>query len=368
MQVSSHSVRGEDVTQPVVIDLPAPPRERGAAHGEQLRALIAEAFARWKESLAQLEGGDPDAWISDFLGGTDFVPAIENHTPSLLDEVRGLAAGAGVSFEDALAFQLVDEQWCWSTRRRAEHEHCSALGIVGPPVIVAQNMDLPEWWEGLQVVFRIPPWGDEPGAVLNSAAGFIVLNGMNDAGVAVAVNALPDVPSTPTGLPVAFVIRGALARRTAADAAAFTASVTHASGQNYTIGDATSIVGIEADAAGATTYDPSEGCLLHTNHAVERTSGASWKGVAGGALANSEARLEFLVSRRGSVRTVEDVVDVLSDETVPIRRVPTEQSPNSTVATTVYELPAGDPAAHIRGGTGETTFVRVRPLTVAETT
>ena len=84
--------------------------------------------------------------------------SIETQTPSLLDEVRGLADGAGLSFGDALAFQLVDEQWCWTTRRRAEHEHCSTLGVAmdGAPTLVAQNLDLPVWWEGLQTVLRYP--------------------------------------------------------------------------------------------------------------------------------------------------------------------------------------------------------------------
>jgi isopenicillin-N N-acyltransferase like protein len=355
------------VTQPVVIDLPAPPRERGEAHGEQLRAAIHDAVSRWKDSIGASEGVSPDAWVADFLAGTNFLPAIERHAPSLLEEVRGLAAGAELSIDDALAFQLVDEQWCWATRRGAEHEHCSTLGLAGPPAIVAQNLDLPEWWEGLQTVLRIPPWQQEPGVVIVTAAGFIVMNGMNDAGVAVGVNALPDVPSAVTGLPVAFVIRAALARRTAREAAAFIDSVAHASGQNYVVGDASGVIGVEADADGATSYDPSEGCVVHTNHAVERTSGASWAGVAGGALANSSARLDFLATRRGSLWTMSDAIDVLSDDTVPIRRVPSGVSRNSTFATCVFELGADGPVAHVRGGTGESTFVRVRPLAVAET-
>jgi isopenicillin-N N-acyltransferase-like protein len=353
---------GVKVTQPVVVDLPAPPRERGEAHGEQLRPAVRHAVTRWKDSLAATEGGDPDEWIASFLAGTNFVPAIEMHTPSLLDEVQGLADGAGISFEDAFAFQLVDEQWCWATRRRAEHEHCSTLGIAGPPVVIAQNLDLPVWWEGTQTVLRYPPFGDDPGAVLVTAAGFIVMNGMNAAGVAIGVNALPDVPSATEGLPVAFVIRQALSARTAREAVSFVRSVTHASGQNYVVGDADRVVGVEADADGTTAYDPSEGCVLHTNHAVERTSGASWKGVAGGALANSRARLEFLASRRDSVRNAADAIEVLNDETVPIRRVPTDVSPNSTFATSVYELGSGGPVAHVRGGTGELDFVTVSPM------
>jgi hypothetical protein len=170
-----------------------------------------------------------------------------------------------------------------------------------------------------------------------------------------------------SGLPVAFVIRRALASRSAVDAAAFIASVGHASGQNYIVGDRAGVVGVEADADGTTSYDPSEGCVLHTNHAIERTSGASWRGVAGGALANSQARLEFLASRRGSIGSVTDAIDVLSDDAVPIRRVPTDASPNSTFATCVFELADDGPVAHVRGGTGESSFVRIRPLAVAET-
>lgn len=347
------------MTQPVVVDLPATPRARGAAHGESLRALIGDAIARWKESLAALDGASPDDWIAAFLSATDFLPSIERHAPSLLDEVRGLAEGAGISFDDAFSFQLVDEQWCWTITRRAEHEHCSTLGKAG---LVAQNLDLPAWWEGLQAVLRIPPLEAEPGCVLVTAAGFIVMNGMNDTGVAIGVNALPDVPSAPHGLPVAFVIRRALAARSAVDAAAFIASVPHASGQNYIVGDAERVIGVEADADGTTSYDPSDGCLVHTNHAVERASGASSTGVAGGALANSQARLEFLAARRRSVRGVDDAIDVLSDDTVPIRRVPTAASPNSTFATCVFDVGADGPVAHVRGGTGEPDFVHVSPI------
>jgi isopenicillin-N N-acyltransferase like protein len=359
------------VTKPGVVDLPAPPRARGEAHGEALRPLIAEGVARWKDSLAAISGGDPDDWIRAFLSGTGFVPSIERHTPGLLEEVRGLAAGAGVDDDLMLAFQLVDEQWCWTTRalaaRRAEHEHCSTLGIVPDEgsVLVAQNLDLPLWWEGLQTVLRFPAHQDEPGSIVVTAAGFIVMNGMNDAGVGIGVNALPDVPSATTGLPVAFVIRGALARRTASAAAGFINDVSHASGQNYIVGDADGVTGIEADAEGTTAYDAAGGCALHTNHAVARSSLSDPVMVAGGALANSFARLEYLASRRGSIGNSTDVVEVLSDGSVPIRRVPTDASPSSTFATVVFELgPA--PVARVRGGLDETEFVTVEPLGVRQ--
>jgi hypothetical protein len=87
--------------------------------------------------------------------------------------------------------------------------------------------------------------------------------------------------------------------------------------------------------------------------------------VAGGALTNSRARLDFLSSRRGSVRSVADAIDVLSDNTVPIRRVPTDSSPSSSFATVVFEL-GTSPVAHVRGGMGESVFVAVAPAGVVQ--
>jgi hypothetical protein len=356
--------------QPVVVDLPAEPRARGEAHGEQLRELIAEGIVRWKDSLAAV--GDPQHWIDAFLSGSDHPTAIRAHAPSLLDEVDGIAAGAGVEPREMLAYQLVDEQWCFIAEQRraraADHEHCSTFGVRGGgdrPTIVAQNLDLPVWWEGLQTVLRIPAWRDQPAQVVVTGAGFIVMNGLNLAGVAIGVNALPDLPSARTGLPVAFVIREALTRTTARDAAASIASVTHASGQNYIVGDRDDLIGIEADAEGTSVYGVDDRCLLHTNHTVERTAHADPGAIAGGALANSCARLDFLSSQRDVIARgdVDAAVRVLSDDTVPIRRVPTDVSPSSSFATCVFEC--GDrPVAHLRGGMGETEFMSVEPLGV----
>ena len=94
----------------------------------------------------------------------------------------------------------------------------------------------------------------------------------------------------------------------------------------------------------------------HTNHTVERTAHADPGWIAGGALSNSCARLDFLRSKRDAIRNVDDVIAVLNDDTVPIRRVPTDASPNETFATVIFEL-GDEPRVRVRGGTGETDFV-----------
>jgi hypothetical protein len=81
---------------------------------------------------------------------------------------------------------------------------CDADGESTP---VAQNMDLPAWLDGLQVLFDVSPVGDGshvgPRALVPFHAGMIGLNALNEYGVGITVFQLP---VSANGLPVAFVI------------------------------------------------------------------------------------------------------------------------------------------------------------------
>jgi predicted choloylglycine hydrolase len=314
-----------------VVDLPAAGWEAGVAHGEELRDVIIEGVEGWKSSLAA-DGEHPERWIERFLASTDFRPAMARWTPELLEEIAGLSASSGIDEATMFAYQLVDEQWTFQQlhqaqqQRQAQHEHCSTLGIEGAPgeaPVIAQNLDLPLWFEGLQVVLRLAAGDGRPGCTIVTSAGFIVMNGANDAGLGLGVNTLPDVATSTSGLPVACAVRGALNKHSAAEAIAFLSEVPHASGQHYLVGDPSGITGIECDAEGADLIEPHGGVVAHTNHALLRpTCDTSVAGVPPDALAFSRRRLDFLVDAapRLSAATPSATADVLSDCSVPIRR------------------------------------------------
>ena len=48
-------------------------------------------------------------WVERFIADTNFQPAIEKWVPGMLDEVRGIAEGAELPFEEIYVFQLADE-------------------------------------------------------------------------------------------------------------------------------------------------------------------------------------------------------------------------------------------------------------------
>ena len=256
--------------RPRVIELPADPYERGRIHGETLQEEIRHQVTLWETDLTQGLRVDAASFIEEFLARTDYLPAIQRWTPDLLEEIRGTAYGSGVPFETMLVFNLLDEVWL-NAGDVAGGDHCSALGVPAAgsrPAYVAQNMDIESFRDGSQILLRIEGSGGEPNQLVFTTAGMIGLNGVNQAGVGVVVNALSQLRYAREGLPVAFVVRGLLARTEEAELRSFLTEVSHASGQNYLVGVGEKVFAYEASAGHAVEYKPDnrDGVITHTNH------------------------------------------------------------------------------------------------------
>lgn len=276
------------------------PRERGLTIGAALRNEIADHVAALKGSLLA-SVGDADAYLAQMLAETDFKTAIRRHTPDLMTELEATAEGAGAAADDLYALQLLDEEWAYRVRRSAARspQKCSSLAIAGPdgPTWIAQNMDLGGYTEGFQALLDIDD-GERPRVLVFTAAGMLGLMGVNAAGIGVCVNALPQLPSAPEGLPVAFVIRRLLQARSAAEAAALAQTLPHATNQHYLIAGPGELRSFEASAAGVTEYrSPDPGRVLHTNHPL---TDAPARPEPPAARENSAARLASLQARLGA--------------------------------------------------------------------
>ena len=308
----------------MIADLPivrcaGSPRQRGAAHGEALRAMIQATLGRWLASLGRASHADPHAYLREFVGRTDYAAAMSSWTPDLLDEIRGIAAGAGVPFEQLLAYNLLDEEWWFSRSHARPAAGCTVIGWWdggnGGPLL-AQTMDIGSIYDGAQAALHIQP-DDAPEALVFTFAGMIGLNGCNAAGVGVVVNNLAMLPHAARGLPVAAVVRGILARRSLEDAAVFICSAPHASGQHYAIGSRAGLLSFECSAGGAVQDSSATRRVLHTNHPlVDGDSPAA--GAPSDATANSRARYEFIAGRAGAIAGQADIEAILADQSVPI--------------------------------------------------
>src|SRR4051812_13096694 len=139
---------------PRVLTLEGDGAGRGAAYGEGARDLIVEAAARWESEL----GERAEDVLHDLVDASGFAEAVRRLDPSLAEEVEGIARGSGVDRRRVWALNLLDESW-WVARglrgRGLAAGGCSVLGVAAGgdnAPLIAQNMDLPVWVDGLEVL------------------------------------------------------------------------------------------------------------------------------------------------------------------------------------------------------------------------
>lgn len=316
-------------------DLTGGAYDRGLEHGRRLKPQVHGHLAAWLESLAQAGLGDGETYARDMLRDTSFRPAISRWTPDLLEEVDGIADGAEASRELIFALQLLDEEWAYRTRHGSAPEpleKCSSFAVTtdGGPTWIGQNMDLGGYTDGWQIALRLGRNGDRPGILAFSTAGMIGLMGVNAAGLGVCVNSIPQLPSAPEGVPVAFVLRRLLQCRDLAEAVRTVQAIPHATNQHYVIAEPGAARSFEACAAGVTEYHaPDPKRILHTNHPLGAEKGHAEPEAH---RENTVARLESLQGRLSSgkpgLADFQGALSAFDDERHPVCRL---RVPNSGV-------------------------------------
>lgn len=117
-----------------------------------------------------------------------FGPWLAAAAPELWADVQGLAAGAGISLDEALYLQY---------RREVLREHlgatspdCSLFAVRharwGP--VLGQTIDLEPHLRPFGVVLRTRPWEGRPAHVQYTFAGLLGYAGLNDRGLCVGIN------------------------------------------------------------------------------------------------------------------------------------------------------------------------------------
>lgn len=290
----------------VMVEVSGGSYDRGTSQGvmfaKQIVAHLDALYAHW--SALGIES--PETYGKRFLAETDFGDAVAVHTPHAMEEVNGIANGAGIDSGQAFLLQLLDEEWAYRARRlhTTPLDKCSSLAVrdnAHGVTYVGQNMDLPGYTDGFQHLVRHSPSGPAPGQVIFTIAGILGLMGTNAAGLGICVNSLPQLPSGRSGIPVAFMIRRLLESSSASEAAELIHRLPHATNQHYLLADPNTLVSLEASANGVTEYRaPWPDRIFHTNHPLSPLQADTSPELD---MINSEARLAALTARlsRGSV-------------------------------------------------------------------
>jgi len=309
-----------------LLDLDGTPYERGFVVGKNLRPMVLETIDRWKYRLEVQYRMDADALIKQFLENTNFVKAIDNWGPHLIDEVRGISEGAGIDFDTIFALQCMDKQWWWlpeSAKQQAGG--CSTLGCFREgetPAFLAQNMDIPNIFTGLEVLLRIKHPESQIESLIYTFAGMIALCGLNNQPLGICCNTLITLNHSVDGYPVSFIVRSVLEQPSLEDAIEFIRKIKHASGQYYTIGDDDRVVSLECSANKVSRHVPYEGAcrVYHTNHPLVNDD-LIVPSLQGSRRSTTHARFDYVEGRmrdRDSSVNIDKIRYILSSHEGPV--------------------------------------------------
>ena len=362
-----------------VITLVGTPFERGKIYGEKAKSNIAHIVEGWFEDLGSFGQDsrtfkmlDKDNYLKAFFSETRYINQIEKWTPDFLEEIRGIAQGAEQPFEYILGLQLMDEEWIFGLRRGLERPttKCTAFGL---PVTsdgnsyAGQNMDIGSWVDGRQALLRIMPHQtmdhhgtvyEAPESLVFTVTGCLGLNGLNANGLGITCNTVAQLNSSVSGLPVIFIVRAILEKRSLDEAEDFLRSIPHASGQNYILSSQGDMRCFECCGSSVVRYSPEhyQGNVFHTNHPLASKDITS-PPLVSSPVENSVARLQSICSRLGeasSSTTLQDAMAALASHDDPAnpvsRNVNNEGSSiGYTAGSAIYEL--GDrPRLHLAAG------------------
>jgi isopenicillin-N N-acyltransferase-like protein len=291
------------------------------------------------ESYARLFAYCGLAWRDVQQRALPYREAITRIAPPLLDEIDGIAEGAGVAMPEILALNARTEilpptysaepspdlQSILAANRSAgvamqyDWGECTALAVLPEAsrdghTWLAQNWD----WVGAQraalVVLRIT--GDDGRQQMTlTEAGMLAKIGLNDHGVGVCLNILRSIDDGQSpGFPVHVLLRHLLECDSVDAARVMAQSITHGASPNLLVADAAGhAASLELSPRGVAIVAPANGTLAHTNHYLDAQQ-ASYAATLS-PLATTEQRLAFAM--RHATQTPlgrDELIALLRDE------------------------------------------------------
>ena len=291
-----------------IIAISGAPRERGRQYGEAARDRIRHSIATYARLFAYCGL----TWGEAQMRAVRYRDVIAATSPALLEEIIGIAAGAGVTESEILALNARTEilpptypaepSPAWSTARErnrvagvADWGECTALAVLPAAsrdgkTWLGQNWD----WIGAQraalVLLRVT---DEYGRRLLTLteAGMLAKIGLNDRGLGVCLNILRSVDDGQApGVPVHVLLRHLLGCADVAAASATARALRHGASSNILVADRGGHAGsIELSPRRVAVLAPAGGTLAHTNHFLDAAQAVH--AAALNPLASTEQRL-----------------------------------------------------------------------------
>jgi isopenicillin-N N-acyltransferase-like protein len=337
-----------------LIDLAGAPHDRGVQYGRQAAPEIARSVGHYGAQAAAL-GLDP-ARLAQLV--REYLPVLESFDHRQIEEMRGIAAGAEVSFEQIVLVNARTELLQFARRpalleslKAREPDGCTGV-VVRPQatrdkqLIHAHNWDWKVECAESCVILRIHN-EDGPDILTFTEAGALARFGFNARGICITANGLDcDRDYRRAGVPLALIRRKVLEQAHLALALRIAYCTPKSGSNNLIISHAASGLVYDFECAPDETFmvEPQNGVLVHANHWLSPVALAKLQECA---MADAPSTFyrdlrarEALAAKAGDV-TLEDVTAVMLDDFEtpwsicypPRPSSPTDPSTYATVAT-----------------------------------
>lgn len=253
--------------------------QHGAQAGDRIHVFLERLIDDLRQSAASHRGGprgrQPQQPITRELileQTMRFLAPFESYASPLVEEIRGVAAGARISLAEALLCNVRGEvaHYLVGTSGLESTEGCTAFAVgrgvtATGDVLAGQNSDQATWVREASIVLTIKP-DHGPALLMFTHAGEIGYHGLNEAGICQFANAVPST-GWRSGLPHYPMKRILLEQATVEECLAVIRRTPVASPGNYVMADRLGrTIDVEVTPAGDETIEPTDDFVVHANH------------------------------------------------------------------------------------------------------
>jgi len=251
---------------PTLLKVKGTHREIGRQIGEACREGVRSSLGNAHNQIDSAYNVLELTWEGAKIQASKYMPFAQEVYTSYVDELLGIAEGAGVSYEDVAVLNAMEAV----TMDALHLTKCTSMAVNGDRtadghVLVAHNEDwLPEDEPNVFVLHAEPD--DEPPFLAMTYGGLIPNIGFNAYGIAQACDSVYPNDSR-IGVPRLFVSRAVLACKSPGEAIRKTLIPRRAAGYNHLIAhESGEMYNVEVSARQFEILYPENNYLAHTNH------------------------------------------------------------------------------------------------------
>ncbi|KAF3480802.1 uncharacterized protein GIQ15_06149 [Arthroderma uncinatum] len=290
------------------------PYDIGRQHGEQASQEVHGSLDFYKQMFKQSSSME---WAEVCRTALKFLPLLETSFPNYMQEIRGIAQGAGVDVKSILALNVRTE-----IAYGLFDDGCTSLAWKsGGESFLAQNWDWDEEQAPNLISLHITSTiSSKPSIHMITEAGIIGKIGLNSRGVGVTLNAIKAKGVDFNRLPCHLALRIALESVSRVEAIGKLWKVKVASACHITVADRTGGTGVECSAVDIAWLNMGDSVesrgdvVTHTNHFVHKHKDGLRSVLF---MPDSPARLDRvreLLAQSGPTPEADRIEEILKDE------------------------------------------------------